>query len=126
MGNSNSNQLNINAFRFEIVENMVYCDKQITITKLDKKSIDNIEININKYNSNFTNLQKYIVKILNVLNHYIMNETTHNLGQIDAFNFVINKKLRLQIINLSAKHNQNIGGVNTKYYYIKVCDLSKT
>lgn len=125
MGNSKSVELNRDAFRFEMTEHMFYHDKQIGITKLDQKEINTIELLINKINNKFTNTPQNVSKIIKVLQFYIQTESEYTLGQIDAFNFLVNGKIRLQIINLSAKHNQYSKGVNTKYYYIKVCDLNK-
>ena len=125
MGNSKSKELNKHAFHFEMTEHMFHSSKQIGITKLDEKEINKIEILINKLNSKFTNSSENVLKIMKALNHYINTESEYTLGQIDAYNFITNGKIRLQIVNLSAKKNQCNGGVNTKYYYIKICELDK-
>ena len=126
MGNTKSNELNSDAFRFEMTEHMYHYDKQIGIIKLDQKELNKIELLVNNSNSSkFTNSPQNVIKIMNVLRYYIDTESEYTLGQIDAYNFAVNGKIRLQILNLSAKHNQYTGGVNTKYYYVKLCELTK-
>lgn len=125
MGNSKSKEINKHSIKFEMSEHLYHSTKQIGISKLDEKEINRIETLINKLNSKFTNSSENVIKILNILQYYLDTESEYTLGQIDAFNFTTNGKIRLQIINLGAKKNQYNGGVNTKYYYTKICELDK-
>ena len=115
---------NYNIIRFDKSNYLQRHLYHIEINKLDANTLKNLELKINKLDYKFIHIQDNIEKILKILKYYINNETQYNLSQIDAFNFNVYGKLKFQLINVNAKSNQDTSGVNTNYYYYKVCELT--
>jgi hypothetical protein len=126
MGNIvSSDEFNYKSIRLMQLNYLYRHVYNIEIQKLDEKTLVNMELKINKLNYKYINNPEVIVKIIKTLHYYVNNESQYTLGQIDAFNFTVNGRLKFQLINVNSKHNQSLGGVNTEYYYYKVCELTE-
>ena len=116
---------NYNIIRFDKSNYLQRHLYHIEINKLDVITLKNLELKINKLDYKFISIQNNVEKILKILKYYIDNVTQYNLSQIDAFNFNVYGKLKFQLINVNAKANQDASGVNTNYYYYKICELTE-